>query len=57
MPSPIRQVGNVYVQYREEEEAADALRNLSGRFYAGMIPFKHCWNQALQAFSEFYKCI
>ncbi|KNA10874.1 hypothetical protein SOVF_140350 [Spinacia oleracea] len=28
-------VGNVYVQYREEEEAADALRNLSGRFYAG----------------------
>ncbi|GMH09901.1 hypothetical protein Nepgr_011742 [Nepenthes gracilis] len=28
-------VGNVYVQYREEEHAANALRNLSGRFYAG----------------------
>ena len=29
------QVGNVYVQFREEEHAANALRNLSGRFYAG----------------------
>ncbi|XP_010690014.2 splicing factor U2af small subunit B [Beta vulgaris subsp. vulgaris] len=28
-------VGNVYVQYREEEQAADALRNLTGRFYSG----------------------
>ncbi|XP_077230063.1 splicing factor U2af small subunit B-like [Tasmannia lanceolata] len=28
-------VGNVYVQFREEEHAANALRNLSGRFYAG----------------------
>uniref|UniRef100_A0A7C9CNA8 Uncharacterized protein n=1 Tax=Opuntia streptacantha TaxID=393608 RepID=A0A7C9CNA8_OPUST len=28
-------VGNVYVQYREEEHAAEALRNLNGRFYAG----------------------
>ncbi|CAK9311902.1 unnamed protein product [Citrullus colocynthis] len=28
-------VGNVYVQFREEEQAANALRNLSGRFYAG----------------------
>lgn len=28
-------VGNVYVQYREEEQAANALRNLSGRYYAG----------------------
>ncbi|KAM0996753.1 hypothetical protein ACFX14_006816 [Malus domestica] len=28
-------VGNVYVQFREEDHAANALRNLSGRFYAG----------------------
>ncbi|XP_002527446.2 splicing factor U2af small subunit B [Ricinus communis] len=28
-------VGNVYVQFREEEDAENALRNLSGRFYAG----------------------
>lgn len=28
-------VGNVYVQYREEEQAANALRNLTGRYYAG----------------------
>ncbi|XP_002971319.2 splicing factor U2af small subunit B [Selaginella moellendorffii] len=28
-------VGNVYVQFREEEEAAAALKALSGRFYAG----------------------
>ncbi|XP_077241212.1 splicing factor U2af small subunit B-like [Tasmannia lanceolata] len=28
-------VGNVYVQFREEEHAANAVRNLSGRFYAG----------------------
>ncbi|CAL0333996.1 unnamed protein product [Lupinus luteus] len=28
-------VGNVYVQFREEEHAANALNNLTGRFYAG----------------------
>ncbi|KAK6926660.1 RNA recognition motif domain [Dillenia turbinata] len=28
-------VGNVYVQYREEEHAAKAVQNLTGRFYAG----------------------
>ncbi|GAB2300673.1 hypothetical protein Dimus_034711 [Dionaea muscipula] len=28
-------VGNVYVQYREEEHAANAVQNLGGRFYAG----------------------
>ncbi|KAF4403140.1 hypothetical protein G4B88_027911 [Cannabis sativa] len=28
-------VGNVYVQFREEEHAANALRNLTERFYAG----------------------
>ncbi|KAF5473615.1 splicing factor U2af small subunit B-like [Juglans microcarpa x Juglans regia] len=28
-------VGNVYVQFREEEDAANALRNLTGRFYSG----------------------
>ncbi|XP_023638740.1 splicing factor U2af small subunit B isoform X2 [Capsella rubella] len=28
-------VGNVYVQFREEEQAGYALRNLQGRFYAG----------------------
>ncbi|GAB2272239.1 hypothetical protein Dimus_007059 [Dionaea muscipula] len=28
-------VGNVYVQYREEEHAANAVQNLSGRFYGG----------------------
>ncbi|GLJ46402.1 hypothetical protein SUGI_0977920 [Cryptomeria japonica] len=28
-------VGNVYVQFREEEHAAAALRALTGRFYAG----------------------
>uniref|UniRef100_A0A803P9C6 Uncharacterized protein n=1 Tax=Cannabis sativa TaxID=3483 RepID=A0A803P9C6_CANSA len=29
------QVGNVYGQFREEEHAANALRNLTERFYAG----------------------
>ncbi|KAL2557422.1 Splicing factor U2af small subunit B [Forsythia ovata] len=28
-------VGNVYVQFREEEHAANAVKNLTGRFYAG----------------------
>ncbi|KAM6593980.1 hypothetical protein CsatA_001683 [Cannabis sativa] len=28
-------MGNVYVQFREEEHAANALRNLTERFYAG----------------------
>ncbi|KAI3433986.1 uncharacterized protein J3R85_006965 [Psidium guajava] len=28
-------VGNVYVQFREEEHAANAVQNLTGRFYAG----------------------
>ncbi|XP_028776937.1 splicing factor U2af small subunit B [Neltuma alba] len=28
-------VGNVYVQFREEEHAANALKHLTGRFYAG----------------------
>ncbi|XP_022752612.1 LOW QUALITY PROTEIN: splicing factor U2af small subunit A-like [Durio zibethinus] len=28
-------VGNVYVQFREEERAANVLKNLSGSFYAG----------------------
>ncbi|KAL3620164.1 hypothetical protein CASFOL_035076 [Castilleja foliolosa] len=28
-------VGNVYVQFREEDHAANALKNLTGRFYAG----------------------
>ncbi|XP_027159473.1 splicing factor U2af small subunit B-like isoform X2 [Coffea eugenioides] len=27
-------VGNVYVQFREEEQAANALKNLTGRYYA-----------------------
>lgn len=31
------QVGNVYVQFREEEHAANAVQNLTGRFYAGLI--------------------
>ena len=30
-----RQIGNVYVKFREEEHAAAALNALSGRFYAG----------------------
>ncbi|KAK3015725.1 hypothetical protein RJ639_005925 [Escallonia herrerae] len=30
-------VGNVYVQFREEEHAANALQNLTGRFYAGYL--------------------
>ncbi|KAF2307572.1 hypothetical protein GH714_029802 [Hevea brasiliensis] len=33
--STFEQVGNVYVQFREEEHAANALNNLNGRFYAG----------------------
>lgn len=33
------QVGNVYVQFREEEQAANALKNLTGRFYAGKFLF------------------
>ncbi|KAG5556669.1 hypothetical protein RHGRI_007065 [Rhododendron griersonianum] len=33
-------VGNVYVQFREEEHAANALQNLTGRFYAGYSPKK-----------------
>ncbi|KAJ4970116.1 hypothetical protein NE237_003215 [Protea cynaroides] len=28
-------VGNVYVQFREEDHAANAVKNLNGRFYAG----------------------
>ncbi|CAH1452486.1 unnamed protein product [Lactuca virosa] len=28
-------VGNVYVQFREEEYTAKALKNLTGRYYAG----------------------
>ncbi|GJR98206.1 cleavage stimulation factor subunit 50 isoform X2 [Tanacetum coccineum] len=32
--SVINQVGNVYVQFREEEYAAKALKNLTGRYYA-----------------------
>ncbi|KAL8151115.1 hypothetical protein V2J09_020923 [Rumex salicifolius] len=28
-------VGNVYVQFSEEEQAANAIRNLTGRYYAG----------------------
>ncbi|KAH9608007.1 hypothetical protein KSS87_012506 [Heliosperma pusillum] len=28
-------VGNVYVQFREEEQAGEAFRNMNGRFYAG----------------------
>ncbi|KAF6174223.1 hypothetical protein GIB67_033755 [Kingdonia uniflora] len=28
-------VGNVYVQFKEEEQAASALRSLQGRFYSG----------------------
>lgn len=28
-------VGNVYVQFREEEHASNALKNLTGRYYAG----------------------
>ncbi|KAK3028804.1 hypothetical protein RJ639_038631 [Escallonia herrerae] len=32
-------VGNVYVQFREEEHAARALKNLTGRFYAGQPIF------------------
>ncbi|XP_009760036.1 splicing factor U2af small subunit B-like [Nicotiana sylvestris] len=28
-------VGNVYVQFREEEQAGNALKSLTGRFYAG----------------------
>ena len=32
------QVGNVYAQFREEEQAAAALQGMTGRFYAGM-PF------------------
>lgn len=28
-------VGNVYVQFREEEHALNALKNLTGRYYAG----------------------
>lgn len=37
MHSVYMQVGNVYVQFREEEQAANALKNLTGRFYAGNI--------------------
>jgi hypothetical protein len=27
----------VYVQFREEEHAANAVKNLTGRFYAGLL--------------------
>ena len=30
-------MGNVFVQFREEEHASNALKNLTGRFYAGQI--------------------
>ena len=29
-------MGNVYVQFREEEHASEAFKNLTGRFYAGL---------------------
>ena len=32
-------MGNVYVQFREEEQAANALHNLNGRFYAGLLSY------------------
>ncbi|XWS52912.1 hypothetical protein CRYUN_Cryun11dG0113300 [Craigia yunnanensis] len=35
-------VGNVYVQFREEEHAANALKNLSGRYYAGLTSSIFC---------------
>jgi hypothetical protein len=33
----------VYVQFREEEDAANALRNLTGRFYSGEVLFPPFW--------------
>ena len=30
------QIGNVYAHFREEDQAAAALRGMTGRFYAGM---------------------
>ena len=33
----LMQVGNVYAQFREEEQAAAALQGMTGRFYAGML--------------------
>ena len=36
------QVGNVYVNFREEEQAATALRALTGRFYAGACMQRVC---------------
>jgi hypothetical protein len=35
------QVGNVYAQFREEEEAAAALQGMTGRFYAGRWAFSY----------------
>ena len=32
------QIGNVYVKFREEEQASAALHSMSGRFYAGNVP-------------------
>ena len=50
-------VGNVYVKFREEEAAQDAVNGLSGRFYAGAglpstrrpswICFRHCVSLAV----------
>ena len=30
------QIGNVYAHFREEDQAAAALRGMTGRFYAGI---------------------
>ncbi|XP_019414717.1 PREDICTED: splicing factor U2af small subunit B-like [Lupinus angustifolius] len=40
-------VGNVYVQFKEEDHAANALMNLTGRFYSG----------ATFSFSSFYSLV
>ena len=31
------QIGNVYAHFREEDQAAAALRGMTGRFYAGIF--------------------
>ncbi|KAK2981508.1 hypothetical protein RJ640_030970 [Escallonia rubra] len=51
-------VGNVYVQFREEEHAASALQNLTGRFYAGywikaglLLNYPDLWRPIIVDFS------
>ena len=45
-------MGNVYVQFREEEQAANALQNLNGRFYAGFMSYTFLFPYGFSIYDE-----